>query len=69
MSPLKLRLEGVGTWEGTLTMLIPGEPEQTIAASEVIEPLGDYWTQSRFSCEFMGQPFTGTATMGYDPVK
>ena len=65
----KLLLEGVGTWEGTLTMWMPGQPEQKIVAREVIEPLGDYWTRSKFTCDYMGMPFEGTATMGYDPVK
>ncbi len=62
-------LEGVGSWKGTLTMWMPGQPEQKIAASEVIEPLGGYWTRSRFTCDFQGMAFEGNGTMGFDPVK
>ena len=69
MAEHKRLLEGVGEWEGTLTMWVPDQPEQQIAAREVIEPLGSYWTRSRFTCDFMGLPFEGTGTTGYDPVK
>jgi hypothetical protein len=65
----KLLLAGVGEWEGTLTIWMPGQPEQRIAAAEVVEPVGDYWTRSRFTCDFMGLPFEGSAFMGFDPVK
>jgi len=60
--------KGVGTWEGTLTMFMPGIPAAPIPARDVVEPIGAYWTQSRFTCNFMGMDFLGTGTMGYDPV-
>ena len=61
--------KGVGTWEGTLTMYMPDVPATPIPAKEVVEPIGPYWTQSRFTCDFMGMPFMGTGAMGYDTVK
>jgi len=62
--------KSAGTWEGTLTMSMPGmdEPIET-PAMEVIESLGDYWTTSRFECDFMGMPFIGVGNHGYDPQK
>jgi len=61
--------QGLGTWEGTLTHFVPGEEPHSVAAKEVVEALGDFWTQSRFSCDFQGTPFKGAGTMGYDPAK
>jgi hypothetical protein len=65
----KRLLEGVGTWEGTLTNYMPGAPPQSVAAKEVVEPIGEFWTQSRFTCDFMGMPYLGTGVTGYDARK
>jgi len=61
--------KGVGTWEGTLTMFMPDTPVEAIPAKEVVEPIGEFWTQSTFTCNFMGMPFLGAGCMGYDPYK
>lgn len=63
----KQLLQGVGTWEGKLTMYMPGLPDQTVPAKEVVEAIGGFWTQSKFTCDFMGMPFLGSGCMGYDP--
>jgi len=65
----KRLLERVGTWEGTLTSFMPGAPPQAVAAREVVEPIGPFWTQVRFTCDFMGTPYLGMGVTGYDPEK
>jgi hypothetical protein len=61
-------LANVGTWEGTLTMSMAGMDAAPIPATETIEGVGPFWTQSRFECDFMG-PFVGTGCSGYDTKK
>ncbi|MBL8858304.1 MAG: DUF1579 family protein [Planctomycetes bacterium] len=62
-------LAGVGEWEGTLTMYMPGMPASAVPAHETVTPVGEFWIQSRFTCDFMGQPYLGTGTHGYDVNK
>lgn len=62
-------LEGVGEWEGTLTMLAPGMPQEGTPCRESVTAIGPFWTTSTFKCEFMGMPFVGSGVMGYDPEK
>jgi len=63
-------LAGVGEFEGTLTMFIPGMPEpMKVPCSEVVTAVGELWTTSRFETTFMGMPFTGASTYGFDPNK
>ena len=59
----------VGSWTGTLTIWMPGMPEMKSDATEVIESVGPFWTQSRFTCDFMGMPYLGTGCLGYDAEK
>lgn len=65
----KLLMKSVGKWEGTLTMTMPGMPTEGVAATEEITAFGPFWTTSRFECDFMGMPFMGSGSMGYDPAK
>jgi hypothetical protein len=65
----KMLLGSVGEWSGTMKMMMPGMPPQEIPCQETISPIGSMWTQSRFTCDFMGQPFVGSATTGYDVAK
>lgn len=62
-------MKGVGEWEGTLTMSMPGAPAEPIKATETVTAIGEFWTQGKFQCDFMGQPFMGSGTTGYDPAK
>lgn len=63
-------LKAVGEWEGTLNYFMPGADEPMSApATESIVSVGEFWTQSRFECEFMGIPYIGTGCMGYDIAK
>lgn len=61
-------MQGVGSWEGTLTSYIPGQPESTIPAQDEVVGVGGFWTHSRFSCVYMGQPYIGTGLLGYNPA-
>jgi len=63
-------LSGVGTWGGTMTLFAPDGSEMASSpARETVEGVGPFWTQARFECELMGQPYVGTGHMGYDPAK
>ena len=61
---------GVGEWTGTITMNMPGEPEPMVSpCTETVTAVGQLWTTSRFEMDFMGTPFSGSSTLGYDPKK
>ena len=62
-------LKGVGDWEGTLTMILPGMPPMVEDATETVTALGKFHTLSDFRCEFMGIPYQGHGTTSYDPEK
>lgn len=63
-------LAGVGTWEGQLTLHMPGVPPgNPVPCSEVVTALGNNWTTSRFEMDFMGDRFIGSSTYGYDTTK
>ena len=63
-------LADVGTWNVKCTyMMDPSQPEMVCDATETIEPVGGFWTVSRFESDFMGMPFVGRCTLGYDPRK
>lgn len=63
-------LERVGTWDVACTYFMdPTQPPMQNAAKETIEAVGGFWTVSRFETDFMGTPFVGRCTLGYDPLK
>ncbi|MCA9000305.1 MAG: DUF1579 family protein [Planctomycetes bacterium] len=65
-----LVLQGVGEWEGTLTMFLPGQEEPMVAAcTETVAAVGDLWTVSQFKSNFGGMPFSGSSTFGFDTDK
>ena len=69
-TPEHLRLaEAVGEWSGHLTMSVPGVPGEPMACSETIEAFGPFWITSEFRSDFMGMPFQGRATQGYDVMR
>ena len=59
--------QSVGEWQGTITMFMPGMPEQKAAASEIVRSAGPFWIQSEFTSEFMGMPYKGYGAHGFDP--
>ena len=62
-------LAGVGAWEGTMTMFMPGMPSEPTPAKESVEAIGGFWTLSQFKTEVMGMPYHGTGVAGYDPER
>jgi hypothetical protein len=60
----------VGTWDA-VTKIWPtpnAEPLES-RGKETNELLGGLWVVSRFEGDFGGMPFTGSGTMGYDPIE
>lgn len=62
-------MKGVGEWEGTLTMTMPGM-EGAVPATETVTAFGQFWTHSNFEATFEGMPFpyNGHGQMGFDPA-
>lgn len=55
-----------GNWEGTITMYIPGMDPMVSKAKETVTSHGQFWVQSEFASEFMGQKYKGHGCIGYD---
>lgn len=70
-TPEHARLEsGLGRWNVKCTYFMdPSQPPMVCDAVETVEPVGPFWTVSLFESEFMGMPFRGRSTLGYDPQK
>lgn len=45
----------------------PGQPPMETQATETIEKVGEFWTASRYETQFMGAPFIGRCTLGFEP--
>jgi hypothetical protein len=57
-----------GTWNVSCKFYMdPAEPPMETDAIETVETVGEFWTLSEYKTEFMGAPFVGRATMGYEP--
>ena len=66
----KIVMQGVGEWEGTISMNMPEMPEPMVMpCTETVTAVGELWTVSRFESNFMGADFAGSATFGYDVEK
>lgn len=67
----KLR-EVAGVWKVQSTFYMdpnPATPPMVTEAKETVETFGDFWIRCVYESDFMGQPFKGQATLGYDPEK
>ena len=67
----KLFHQDVGTWDATMK-IFPGEGAEPLVSkgTEKNELLpGGMWLVSRFDGNFIGMPFKGIGTFGYDPVE
>jgi len=62
-------LAGVGEWEGTFTMFMPGAEPMVFPCAETVVAVGDYWTTSTFRSDMGGMPFAGASSLGYDADK
>lgn len=59
-----------GTWEGTMTVRIPGmEPMGSPSSSVAKMAHGGFWLIGEFTGTIMGAEFTGHSVLGYDPGK
>lgn len=56
----------VGEWKSTGEMIVPGQPTVTTEGTETVRAIGGFWIQAENRGDFMGTPFTGLLTLGYD---
>jgi len=64
----RLLKEHAGKWKVACKFYMdPSQPPMEVQATETIEMVGEFWTVSKYECDFMGAPFVGRATMGYEP--
>ena len=60
----------VGEWEvETEAFVAPAQPPMKMKATESARMLGGFWVVGENKGEYMGTPFTGLMTFGYDPEK
>lgn len=58
----------VGTWDVEVEMsMAPGMPPEKSKATETCRMFGELWLVAEFQGTMMGQPFTGTNFIGYNP--
>lgn len=64
--------ETTGVWNVESTFYMdpnPDVPPMVSQAKETVEMFGPFWTCSTYESDFMGQPFFGKSTLGFDPEK
>ncbi len=62
--------KAVGTWDVDCTFHIPGQPPvKTKAIAKVRSVMGGRYIQENFNCKFMGMPYQGMGSVGYDKLK
>lgn len=58
----------VGEWEAEgECWMEPGKPPTKSKGRDTVRAIGGFWAQATFEGDFVGQPFTGVMTLGYDP--
>ena len=58
----------VGKWKVAAKFYMdPSQPPMETQSKEVVEAVGPFWTVSKYETDFMGEPFVGRATLGYEP--
>lgn len=57
-----------GRWVGTLTSFEAGPDPITAEAVEIRTPVGGFWIHSVLRMDFMGMPFHGEESIGFDPT-
>lgn len=56
-----------GKWNVQCTFYMdPSAPPMECAAVEEFEAVGPFWVVSKYQADFMGSPFVGRSTLGYD---
>jgi hypothetical protein len=56
----------VGEWESKGEMIAPDQPTVTTEGAETVRAIGGFWIQAENRGDFMGTPFTGLLTLGYN---
>lgn len=60
--------KNVGVWDVDMKHFMePGKPPLDTKGVETTSALGPFWTVGVYQCSFMGQPFEGRSTLGYNP--
>ena len=60
--------DSAGKWNVACKFYMePGKPPMETEAKETVEKVGEFWAISKFENDFMGMPFTGRCTLGYEP--
>jgi hypothetical protein len=62
------QLDGEWLFESECTME-PGKPPVKCKGTETVRTLGGFWSISEMKGDFMGSPFTGVMTLGFDTQK
>lgn len=55
-----------GQWEYEATMHMPGQEPVKSKGTESVRSVGGFWIVGENRGDFMGQPFTGLLTLGFD---
>ncbi len=58
-----------GEWETSTTINMPGMPPMNTSGTESARMIGGFWVVGEHKGDFMGTPFTGIMTLGYDAKK
>lgn len=56
-----------GTWDVDCSFFQGGPEPMKVAATEIIEALGPFFSRSAFQGEMYGMSYQGSATLGYEP--
>jgi hypothetical protein len=60
--------DSAGKWKVACKFYMePGKPPMETEATDTVEMVGEFWTVSKFENDFMGMPFTGRCTLGFEP--
>lgn len=60
--------QAVGTWDIAVKMYMqPGAPPTEGKAVETARMIGEFWVITDYQGSMFGMPFSGSATMGFDP--
>jgi len=58
-----------GEWDVTGKASLPNGESMETSGTESARMIGDFWVMGEHKANFMGMPFTGIMTLGYDAVQ
>lgn len=60
----------VGEWQSQNQMVMdPSQPPVESAGTEIVRPMGEFWTLTEVNATMMDMPFKGQMTLGYSAEK